>query len=46
MNNQPSIPELTLKCELIRERLVEVVYRAKDGHIGGGLSSLNDLAAD
>ena len=45
MNNQPSIPELTLKCEQIRKRLVEVVYKAKAGHIGGDLSSLNALTA-
>lgn len=40
-----SIPELTLQSELIRKRLVEVVYKAKAGHIGGGLSSLNALTA-
>ena len=45
MNNLPSIPELTLKCEQIRKRLVEVVYKAKAGHIGGDLSSLNALTA-
>lgn len=45
MNNHPSIPELTLKCEQIRKRLVEVVYKAKAGHIGGDLSSLNALTA-
>lgn len=40
-----SIPELTLKCEEIRKRLLEVVYKAKAGHIGGDLSSLNVLTA-
>lgn len=45
MNHQISIPELTLTCERIRKRLVEVVYKAKAGHIGGGLSSLNALTA-
>lgn len=29
----------------IRKRLLEVVYKAKAGHIGGGLSSLNMLTA-
>lgn len=45
MDNLISIPELTLKCEQIRKRLVEVVYNAKAGHIGGDLSSLNALTA-
>ena len=45
MDNLMSIPELTLKCEQIRKRLVEVVYKAKAGHIGGDLSSLNALTA-
>lgn len=40
-----TIPELTLQCERIRKRLVEIVYKAKAGHIGGGLSSLNTLTA-
>lgn len=33
--------ELTLLAEKNRKRLVEVVYRAKAGHIGGDLSCLN-----
>ena len=36
---------LNLQSERIRKRLVEVVYQAKAGHIGGGLSSLNTLTA-
>ncbi len=45
MDNLISIPELTLKCEEIRKRLMEVVYKAGAGHIGGDLSSLNALTA-
>ena len=37
--------ELQLLCERNRKRLVEVVYRAKAGHIGGDLSCLNMLTA-
>ncbi len=40
-----TIPELTLRCEEIRKRLMEVVYKARAGHIGGDLSSLNALTA-
>ena len=40
-----SIAELALRSEDIRKRLLEVVYRAKAGHIGGDLSSLNVLTA-
>ena len=40
-----SIAELALRSEEIRKRLLEVVYRAKAGHIGGDLSSLNVLTA-
>lgn len=36
--------DLKLQTEQIRKRLLEVVYRAKAGHIGGGLSSLNVLS--
>ena len=45
MDNKMSIAELTLASEEIRKRLVEVVYKAKAGHIGGDLSSLNVLTA-
>ena len=45
MNRPISIPELALTSEQIRKRLVEIVYKAKAGHIGGGLSSLNALTA-
>ena len=36
---------LTLLAETNRKRLVEVVYRAKAGHIGGDLSCLNMMTA-
>ena len=45
MNHPITIPELELTGERIRKRLLEVVYKAKAGHIGGGLSSLNALTA-
>lgn len=41
MNNK----ELVLLAEQNRKRLVEVVYRAKAGHIGGDLSCLNVMTA-
>ena len=37
--------QLTILSETLRRRLVEVVYRAKAGHIGGDLSCLNVLTA-
>ena len=37
--------ELTILAENNRKRLVEVVYRAKAGHIGGDLSCLNVMTA-
>ena len=37
--------ELQLLAERNRKRLVEVVYRAKAGHIGGDLSCLNVMTA-
>ena len=40
-----TIKELTLLAEHNRKRLVEVVYRAKAGHIGGDLSCLNVMTA-
>ncbi|MGN1375002.1 MAG: transketolase [Prevotella sp.] len=40
-----TIPELKLRSEEIRKRLIEIVYKAKAGHIGGDLSSLNALTA-
>lgn len=40
-----TVAELTLQSERIRRRLVEIIYQAKAGHIGGGLSSLNILTA-
>jgi transketolase len=39
------LSELELLAEQRRKRLVEVVYRAKAGHIGGDLSCLNVLTA-
>ncbi|MBO4851249.1 MAG: transketolase [Prevotella sp.] len=41
MNNK----ELVLLAERNRKRLVEVVFRAKAGHIGGDLSCLNVMTA-
>lgn len=37
------INELKLQSEINRKRLVEIVYKAKAGHIGGDLSCLNML---
>lgn len=37
--------ELALLAEHHRKRLVEIVYRAKAGHIGGDLSCLNTMTA-
>ena len=45
MDNKITFPELRLRSEEIRKRLIEIVYRAKAGHIGGDLSSLNTLTA-
>lgn len=38
-----TIHELKLKSEVNRKRLLEIVYHAKAGHIGGDLSCLNLL---
>ena len=40
-----SLHDLLLTAETNRKRLVEVVYRAKAGHIGGDLSCLNVMTA-
>ena len=40
-----STKELELLCEKNRKRLVEVVYNAPAGHIGGDLSCLNVMTA-
>ena len=45
MINDNRVSALKLTAEQIRRRLVEVVYNAKAGHIGGGLSSVNMLTA-
>ena len=47
INTPPNmtLKELTLIAEKNRKRLVEVVYRAKAGHIGGDLSCLNVMTA-
>ena len=45
MDNKITFPELRLRSEEIRKRLIEIVYKAKAGHIGGDLSSLNTLTA-
>mgnify|MGYP002548720531 CR=1 FL=1 len=37
--------ELTLQSERNRKRLIEIIYKAKAGHIGGDLSCLNILTA-
>lgn len=37
--------QLTLQTEINRRRLVEIVYQAKAGHIGGDLSCLNVMTA-
>ncbi len=37
--------ELKLQAECNRKRLMQIVYKAKAGHIGGGLSCLNALTA-
>lgn len=38
--NDSEIKKLKLKAEEIRKRVVEIVYAAKGGHIGGSLSSI------
>ena len=45
MDNKITFPELRLRSEEIRKRLIEIVYKAKAGHSGGDLSSLNTLTA-
>lgn len=45
MQSKKKAQELEIKAARIRKRLLEVVYHAKAGHIGGGLSSLNILTA-
>ena len=37
--------ELIKQAEINRRRLIEVVYNAKAGHIGGDLSCLNVMTA-
>ena len=39
------INELIKQSEINRRRLIEVIYNAKAGHIGGDLSCLNVLTA-
>lgn len=45
MKGKEGIGNLELVSSKLRLRLLEVVYKAKAGHIGGGLSSLNMLTA-
>ncbi|NDV64731.1 transketolase [Bacteroides sp. 224] len=45
MNQEEGIKQLEYTAAKLRKRLLEVVYKAKAGHIGGGLSSLNMLTA-
>lgn len=37
--------EFMLQSELNRKRLIELIYKAKSGHVGGDLSCLNVLTA-
>ena len=39
------VQDLKIKAEKIRLRLIEVIYKAKAGHTGGDLSSVNVLTA-
>ena len=45
MLQKEEISRLEYTAAKVRKRLLEVVYNAKAGHIGGGLSSLNMLTA-
>jgi len=45
MFQEQEIRQLELTAAKMRKRLLEIVYNAKAGHIGGGLSSLNMLTA-
>ena len=45
MNQKEDVKQLEYISSKIRKRLLEVVYNAQAGHIGGGLSSLNMLTA-
>jgi len=45
MNQKEEVGRLKYTAAKMRKRLLEVVYKAKAGHIGGGLSSLNMLTA-
>lgn len=45
MEEKMTAAKLQLQAEINRKRLVEIVYKAKAGHIGGGLSSMNMLTA-
>lgn len=45
MKQNEEIRCLEYTAAKLRKRLLEVVYKAKAGHIGGGLSSLNMLTA-
>ena len=45
MTQKEEISRLEYTAAKTRKRLLEVVYNAKAGHIGGGLSSLNMLTA-
>ena len=44
-NNKMETKELIKQAEVDRRRLIEVVYNAKAGHIGGDLSCLNVMTA-
>ncbi|MDR2936103.1 MAG: transketolase, partial [Rikenellaceae bacterium] len=40
-----NIKELKIKTEEARKRVVEIIFRAQGGHIGGSMSSLNMVSA-
>lgn len=45
MKEKMTAAQLKLQAEINRKRLVEIVQKAKAGHIGGGLSAMNMLTA-
>ncbi len=43
MTNRETIETLKIKANLLRKKIIETVYNAKSGHIGGSLSSAEIL---
>jgi len=43
--DKSALPDLKITAELIRKRVVEIIYSAKGGHIGGSLSSVEMTTA-